>query len=78
MEVANCDLQFLSHFLGEARTKKNYLPFWGLSSLGKPCLAMNARALSTFLMTKGDLLKSGTSELTVIPGKCFLSAVVRI
>ena len=64
--------------VSEGGAGRGYLDFLGLVSSGKPCLAMNARARSTFLMTKGDLLKSGTLGSTVIPGKCFLILVVRI
>lgn len=48
-----------------------YLLFLGFHSSGNPCLAKKARALSTFLITDGDLLKSGILLFTVIPGKCF-------
>ena len=42
---------------GYLRVAKGYLDFFGLlSSSGRPCLAMKARALSSFLMTKGSLL----------------------
>ena len=39
---------------------------------------MKARALSTFLIIKGDLLKSGILGSTVIAGSCFLCAVLLI
>jgi hypothetical protein len=58
---------------------EDYLLFLaGLSSLGKPYLAMSAFALSTFLITKGDLLTSDRLGSTVTPGKCFPVVVLDI
>jgi len=45
---------------------------------GRPCFAINARAFSTFFMTKGDLLKSGILGSMVIPLGVFLCVVVRM
>lgn len=58
----------------EARYKglgNGYLRSLFLSmSSGMGCLARKARARSTFLRTKGSLLRSGMLGSTVIPGRC--------
>jgi len=57
----------------DIETIERYLPFLAaFSSLGKPCLAMNARAFSTFLIIKGELLTSDRLGITVIPAECFI------
>ncbi len=58
---------------------KGYLLFLaGLMSLGKPYLAINARALSTFFIIKGELLTSDKVGSTIMPGKFFPVVVLDI
>jgi hypothetical protein len=78
-DAGGIEVYFLSEFARKksrppvgGRLFYNYFFFGDRFFSGKPCFAINARAFSTFLMTKGDLLKSGILGSTVIAGACIL------